>query len=154
MLRKLVLRADAIYLGFAALAAILIADIPGIFFGEGPLGAFGATAPQAGIGFIEAHGLAFILAVLLWRAASAKAWAVTSSTRSRHLTGAAVHLLLGSVNLFAWDFFVATDSLAGGYITTSLHWLFVVLQLLAAAGVLGRIDSNTGAAPAAAASVT
>jgi hypothetical protein len=82
-----------------------------------------ASAPHAGIGFIEAHGLALIIGVLLWRAPPVRAW---------HLTGAAVHVLLGISNLVFWQFFVAADMLWVGYLTTSLHGLFVVLQLLAA----------------------
>ena len=52
--------------------------------------------------------------------------------RSWHLTAAAVHLLLGTANLVFWDIFVAGDALIAGYVTTSLHWLFVGLQLFAA----------------------
>jgi hypothetical protein len=136
--------------GVAALAAILTLDIPGVFFGKGPLGATGVHAPQAGIGFIEAHGLALILAILMWRATSAGSWRVTAGSRAWHVTAAAIHVLLGSANLVAWEFFVSTDSLAAGYITTSLHWLLVALQLLAACGLLGRMTA-TGREPAAAA---
>jgi hypothetical protein len=60
---------------------------------------------------------------LLWRAEPVRAW---------HLTGVAVHVLLGISNLVFWQIFVAADMLLVGYLTTSLHGLFVVLQLLAA----------------------
>lgn len=125
-LRTLVLRANALFLTVASTAAALLADIPGIFFARGPLASIGQNAPQAGIGFLEAHGLALIFGVLFWRASSAYTW---------HFASVAVHLLLGTCNLIFWEFFVSTDSLAMGYVTTSLHWLFVVLQLAAAAAL-------------------
>ena len=46
----------------------MIFDIRGVLYGLGPQGRAHANAPYAGIGFVEAHGLAVILAVLLWRA--------------------------------------------------------------------------------------
>ncbi len=87
------------------------------------MGRIVAAAPHAGIGFVEAHGLAVILGVLLWRVAPERNW---------HLAAAAIHVLLGTANLAFWSFFVAADMLAMGYVTTSLHWLFVALQLAAA----------------------
>jgi len=134
-LRKLVLRANAVWLGGAGLMALFTFDIAGIFFGKGPLATLGAHVPQAGIGFMEAHGLAIIIAVLMWRAA-------TAPTRDWHLAGAAVHVLLGTCNLIFWDLFVSTGTLVAGYVTTALHWVFVVLQLLAASGFLGRTDAR------------
>jgi hypothetical protein len=122
MHRRLVLRANAVYLGAAALAALLLMDLPGILLGRGPAGAIVGASPYAGIGMVEAHALAFILAVLLWRAAPSRAW---------HLTALAIELPLGIANLAFWQIFVATDSLAMGYVTTTLHWTFVALQLLA-----------------------
>jgi hypothetical protein len=129
--RRFLLRANALYLLMAATGG-LRSDILGIFFGEGPLARVVADAPHAGIGFVEAHGLAVILGVLLWRAAPARSW---------HLAAAAIHVLLGTANVVFWQMFVAADMLAVGYVTTLLHWLFVVLQLAAAA--LGRADSAT-----------
>jgi hypothetical protein len=41
-------------------------------------------------------------------------------------------MLLGTANLVFWQIFITDDILAAGYSTTSLHWLFAVLQLLAA----------------------
>jgi hypothetical protein len=81
-------------------------------------------ARHLGIGFIEAHGLALIIGILLWRAEPSRSW---------HLTGAAVHVLLGTANLVFWQIFIAADALLGGYVTTSLHWLFAGLQLFSAA---------------------
>ena len=123
--RQAILRANAIFLLVAATAG-LWTDVLGIFFSVGAQAPIIANAPYAGIGFIEAHGLAFIIGVLLWRAAPERSW---------HLTAAAVHVLLGTANLVFWQIFIAADALWAGYVTTSLHWLFVVLQLTAAAAI-------------------
>jgi hypothetical protein len=117
--RTFVLRMHAGYLLVASFTAFFM-DVAASFFGIGPEAVLIAAAPHTGIGFIEAHGLAFILGLLLWRAAPERAW---------HLTGAAIGLLLGTCNLLFWDMFAAADSMAMGYVTTGLHWCFAVLQL-------------------------
>ena len=119
---RAVLRANALYIGIAGSAGLLF-DIRGVLYGLGPQGQVLAAAPHAAIGFVEAHGLAVILAVLLWRATPARSW---------HLTAVALEVLLGTSNLAFWSLFVATDALTLGYVTTGLHWLFVALQLIAA----------------------
>ena len=121
-MRTAILRANAVFLLVAA-AGGFTADILGAFYGRGPVASVLAAAPNAAIGFVEAHGLAFIIGVLLWRAETSRAW---------HLTAVAVHVLLGTANLVFWQLFVSSDMLAVGYITTALHWLFVALQLAAA----------------------
>jgi hypothetical protein len=123
--QRLILRGHAGYLGAAAVVSLLFMDLPGIFFAVGPAGRIVANAPHAGIGFVEAHGLALILSVLLWRAAPARSW---------HVTGLAIGLLLGTANLVFWQLFIAADALAMGYLTTSLHWAFALLQFWAAIG--------------------
>jgi hypothetical protein len=120
--RRIILRANAVYIGCAS-AMALIFDILGVFFGTGPQGRILASAPHAAIGFIEAHGLALILSVLLWRAIPGTSW---------HLTAFALEVLLGTANLVFWDIFVAAGALALGYVTTSLHWVFAALQCFAA----------------------
>jgi hypothetical protein len=90
------------------------------------------------VGTTEAHGLALILGVLLWRAAPLRSW---------HLTALAIHVLLGTSNLVFWQVFVAADFLAAGYITTSLHELFVVLQLFAPTTAPGVNTSNENRPP-------
>jgi hypothetical protein len=119
------LRANALYIGVAGSAGLLF-DIRGVLYGLGPQGRVLAAAPHAAIGLVEAHGLAVILAVLLWRATPSRAW---------HLTAVAIEVLLGTSNLAFWSLFVATDALMLGYLTTGLHWMFVALQLTAAFGV-------------------
>jgi hypothetical protein len=122
-LRRLLLRANAVFLIVAAVGAWVTADFPASFSGSGPMGTLIAHQPALGIGFIEAHGLAIILGVLLWRAPSAPSW---------HLTGAAIHLLLGSCNVIFWQFFIAMDALPMGWVTTVMHGLLFALQSFAA----------------------
>jgi hypothetical protein len=123
--KQLVLRGNALYLGIAGTTALLFMDIRGIYFDAGPVSRVIDAAPHSAIGFVEAHGLAIILAVVLWRAASIAA-------RFWHLIAAATELLLGTANLVFWQLFVDGDALVGGYVTTTLHWVFVVAQLTAA----------------------
>ena len=121
-MRQRILRANALYLLVASIGGLL-SDITGAFLARGPQSRILDSEPAAAIGFLEAHGLALIIAVLLWRAVPLRSW---------HLTAVAVHVLLGTANLIFWEYFVAVDMLAAGYVTTFLHWLFVGLQLFAA----------------------
>jgi len=122
MIRQRILRGNALYIGVAGLAGMVF-DLRGAFYGLGPQGRVLADAPHTAIGFFEAHGLAVILAVLLWRATPSRSW---------HLTALAMDALLGAANLIFWQIFIAADALAMGYITTGLHWIFVALQIAAA----------------------
>ncbi len=96
-----------------------------------------SDAPHAAIGFVEAHGLALIIGVLLWRAPPQRVW---------HLTATAVHVLLGTANLAFWQLFVASDMLMVGYVTTVLHGLFAILQLVAAMSATSASRDYTGSA--------
>ena len=120
-IRHVLLRANATFL-LSASAGGFASDVRGIFFGLGPVARVVAEAPYAGLGFIEAHGLAFILGILIWRAQPARGW---------HLAAAAIHVLLGTANLVFWQLFIVSDMLLVGYVTTALHGLFVVLQMSA-----------------------
>jgi hypothetical protein len=116
-----IVRANALYIGIAGVAG-LIFDIRGVLFGLGPQGLVLADAPHAAIGFVEAHGLAAILSVVLWRSAAA---------RASHVAAFAMDALLGTSNLAFWPLFVFTDALMVGYVTTTLHLTFALLNLLA-----------------------
>jgi len=131
--RHLILRANALYIGVAGFAGVIF-DIRGVLYGAGPQGRALAAAPFAGIGFVEAHGLAVILAVVLWRA---------RPERAAHLTALAVVALLGTANLAFWQAFIAMDALVMGYLTTALHWTFVALNLAAAIQVNPAISRRT-----------
>src|SRR5262245_60532604 len=71
--RTILLRTNAVFLLLASSWG-LWADLSGAFLGVGPQRPILAAAPFAAIGFVEAHGLAFIFGVLLWRAEAARAW--------------------------------------------------------------------------------
>jgi hypothetical protein len=119
--RRKLLRFNALFLLIASTGGFCM-DVAGSFFGRGVEVAILNNAPGAGIGLIEAHGLAFILGLhLLW----------AEPKRSWHLTGFGVHLLLGSANLAFWQFFVVSDTLIMGVVTTVFHWIFVALHLAA-----------------------
>jgi hypothetical protein len=120
--RRAILRANALYIGIAGFAGVIF-DLRGAFFGLGPQGRVLALAPHAGIGFVEAHGLAVILAITLWRG---------PPLRSAHVTALGIETLLGVSNLLFWQTFVAMDAVLLGYVTTILHGSFAALQLLAA----------------------
>ncbi|EMJ92634.1 hypothetical protein [Leptospira alstonii] len=121
--RKLLLRINGIMLIFAAIAGLFSMDILGIFFAKGPAARLFEGQEYIGIGSLEAHGLALILGVLLFRA---------EPTRSWHITAVAIHTLLGTANILLWQIFIVVDSLPMGYITTIMHWCFVLIQLIAA----------------------
>jgi hypothetical protein len=121
---RLLLRLNATFLGGVGFFSLFAMDLRGIFWGAGPVAHVVALAPHAGIGFVEAHGLAAILSVLWWRATPDRGW---------HLTAVAAEVLLGTSNLVFWQLFVDADVLMLGYITTMLHWIFAALQLRAAA---------------------
>jgi hypothetical protein len=127
--RRLILRANALYLGVASIAAFLLLDLRGIAFGAGPAAQIFAAAPHAAIGFVEAHGLAFILGVLLWNA---------QPVRYAHFTAAAVMGLLGVSNIVFWPLFTATGMTAAGVLLASAHLAFALLQLVAASGPRAR----------------
>jgi hypothetical protein len=128
--RRLLLRANALYLGIAAIASLLLLDLRAVVFGTGPASAILAAAPHAAIGFVEAHGLAFIMAVLLWQA---------PPNRYAHLTAAAVMSLLGISNLAFWPLFTATGMTAAGVVLTALHLGFALAQAHAARKVELRL---------------
>ena len=129
-IRQRILRAHAVYMGVAAILGLLFLDLRGFILNTGPGSQVASAAPFTIIGFFEAHGLALILAVLFWGAAPERKW---------HLTGMATAALLGTANVIFWRFFVATDTLVMGYLTTGLHWTFAVAQLLAVAALKGDV---------------
>jgi hypothetical protein len=131
--RQFILRANALYIGIAGFAGMIF-DIRGVLYGLGPQGRALADAPYAGIGFVEAHGLAVILGVVLWR---------SRPERAAHLTALAVVALLGTANLAFWQVFVAMDALTMGYLTTALHWMFVALNLAAAMQMSSAVTERT-----------
>jgi len=111
------LRLDSIFLGLAGTAA-MIAETVGHFLGFGPL-AETRGSPHT-IGGFEAHGLAVLIAILLFHGATAadrKLW---------HVVGLTTHLFLASANLLYWSSFVYHGLLPVGIVSTVLHIIFAV----------------------------
>ena len=115
------LRLDGIFLMLAGGLA-MIAETVGHFFGAGPF-ASDLGSPHT-IGGFEAHGLAFLIGVLLLRGAR------LADRRLWHRVGFVTHLFLGSANLLFWTSFVQQGLLAAGYVTTSLHIVLVVVHAI------------------------
>ena len=120
-LSRWTLRADGIFLAIAGSAALFIESL-GHFYGVGPLAAT-LDSPHT-IGGFEAHGLAIIIAVLLFRAAT------LSDRRLWHVIGLSVHVLLGSANILFWSSFIQQGLLMVGIVTTALHFIFVATQVI------------------------
>ena len=125
--RRRILRANAAFLTVMSLFGLAL-DIAGAFFASGPqsrilTGSSAGGPPAVGIGFVEAHGLALILGITLWRVPPTRPW---------HLTAAAIHLLLGVSNLAFWNIFVESQMLGMGYFTTIAHGVFAAAQLASA----------------------
>jgi hypothetical protein len=131
--RQAILRADAIFLLLIAAGGLWM-DVLAIVFADGPQSRVIASAPLAGMGFLEAHGLALIIGILLWRADPLRSW---------HITAVAVHVILGMASLMFRQIFIVAGILAAGYAMTSLHFLFVVIQLFAASTAATRAPSQT-----------
>lgn len=98
-----VLRAHGLFLCLASVSAMRN-DLLGIFFEQGPVSSIVAKAPYSGIGFVEAHGLAFLLSLWLLSTQPQRPW---------HLTGAGIALLLGTCNLAFWQIFIGRYALGG-----------------------------------------
>lgn len=118
-MRKLILRADACWLVLASLAGLAVAG-SGAFFASAP--SVLRAVPEAAVGLMQAHGLALIFGLLMWRALP---------RRSSHVIGGSVHLLLGAGSALFWP--ATADVLPIEHLITGLHLLFAVAQLLAAA---------------------
>jgi hypothetical protein len=111
------LRLNAIFLGLAG-ALAMIAETVGHFLGLGP---FAATrgSPHT-IGGFEAHGLAVLIAILLFRGAT------LADRKPWHVVGLTTHLFLASANLLFWSSFVYHGLLPVGIVSTFLHVILVV----------------------------
>lgn len=119
------LRGNGIFLMFMGTGAAL-SDAVGHFFGRGPLAAAMYRAPLA-ISSFEAHLLAVVLGVLLWKGAR------SIDKRPHHVLAAVVHLILGGSNvLFFQGAFGSLGMERFGVVITTIHFLFVVAQAWAA----------------------
>ena len=128
-LSRWTLRLDGIFLALAGSAA-MITETVGHFLGIGPM-AETLRSPYT-IGGFEAHGLALIIAVLLFRASA------LADRRLWHAVGLSTHLLLGSANILFWSSFVQLGLVLMGVVTTALHIMFAVAQAACLRGLTQR----------------
>lgn len=118
-LNKAVLKLNAFFL-------ILIGSLQMVFeslshfTGTGPLADRFTQSPYT-IGFFEAHGLAILMGILLWRASQRpeKFW---------HQLAVLIHILLGGANLLFWDSFVQLDFVLPGIVATIFHGIFIFTE--------------------------
>ena len=115
-LSQRVLKLDGAFLLLSG-GSSMIAETVGHFSGSGPFAKMKGS-PYT-IGSFEAHGLAAISGVLLYRAARVPERSLW------HQVGRAVHLLLAGSNMLYWSSFVKMDMLRAGIVTTLLHAVFV-----------------------------
>jgi hypothetical protein len=136
---------NGVLLAAIALVAFLT-DLAGAFLN---IGGFASVLYQndAAVGMVEAHGLAFIAAVLL---------VVNRNALGPrfNFAAAAVHLLLGSSNLLFWPLYGAHGLLVMGVVTTAMHGLFFALELGAALWRKPEIVTGPGAVFRVAAGIT
>src|SRR5215210_8756424 len=120
--RSTLMRANGAFLALVG-GAQMIFELLSDFGGIGPLGRIFAGSHYT-IGFLEAHGLAFLIGVLLIGVAASE------PKRYWHSFAACVHLLLGGANLLFWHSFVVWGLVPMGIIATAFHGLFLVAQLV------------------------
>lgn len=125
-IRQRLLRINAIVLGGFGVFGLAVLDIPGACCQVGALGAVIRDAPSSAIGFVEAHGLAIIVAALLFHASR------RVPDRSWHVAAAVTHLLLGTANIVFWDIFVVGDVVWLGVLVTIMHFAFATAETVAA----------------------
>ena len=123
LIRSRILRADAILLfmfGMFGLAEDLSSYLAGTFVLKDAL----LNNPLA-VGFVEAHGLALIMAMLFFINASA------NDTKQWHVTALTLHLFLGICNLFFWQGFIDLNIVRVGVVATIFQIVFVIAHGIA-----------------------
>ena len=100
-----------------------ISDYMGFRTGAGPLGNI-LKGNFLAVGALEAHGLAFIVGLVLL------VYALRSMDVSWHWIGAGVHILLGGSNLIFWSYFQEIGIVNQEIVITAIHGLFVLAHLL------------------------
>ena len=118
-LNKTVLKLNALFLMLIGSLQIIF-ELLSHFMGAGPLADRFLESPYT-LGFFEAHGLAVLMGILLWRAAAnpQKFW---------HQLAVIIHILLGGANLLFWNSFIQLDFVAPGIVATVFHGIFVVME--------------------------
>jgi hypothetical protein len=103
----------------------VVVELLAYYAGAGPYGYIFEASPYA-IGWVEAHGLAFIIGILLLLSV-----AVRDLRRFWHVVAAVVHTLLGTANLLFWNSFVAVGMVPMGITATVVHVVFVAAHIAA-----------------------
>jgi hypothetical protein len=116
LLNKTVLKLNAAFLILIG-SLQMIFELLSHFGGIGPLANRFTQSPFT-IGFFEAHGLAALIGLLLWRASAnpEKFW---------HQFAIVIHILLGGANLLFWNSFVQLDFVLPGIVATVFHGVFI-----------------------------
>jgi hypothetical protein len=113
-------------------------DLGGFFLNRGPLGP-SLHGNLDSLAFLEAHGLAVIIGVLLivHRNAPEPRW---------HWIASATHILLGGSNLMFWPIFNQYDLVPMGIVATAMHMFFAATQFAAGALRTPGVTSGPGSA--------
>lgn len=144
-LGHLLLRTNGLLLTIVA-AFSAVADLAGHFLGVGPHGTRLLGDPGT-LGYFEAHALAIIVGVVLYRCAARE-------DNTGHLLGTAVHGLLGASNLMFWSTAEHYDMQSAVGIATIVHGVFVVAHVAVAAARRPELLSGLGGSFRVAALVT
>jgi phosphoglycerol transferase MdoB-like AlkP superfamily enzyme len=132
-LGKTILLADASFLLVVGCIQQLF-ELLSHFFGIGLWAKTFLHSPFT-IGFFEAHGLAVLIAIMLYRAA------FFAKKGFWHLCAMLVHGLLGGANLLFWTSFIHFNIVPMGIIVTGAHGFFALAQ--GTCFILARRSSHT-----------
>jgi hypothetical protein len=119
--RRWLLLADGVFLVVVGGVQVVF-ELLAYYKGVGPYGYIFEESPYA-IGWVEAHGLAFIIGVLLLTVA------VRDLRRFWHVLAAAVHTLLGTANLVFWNSFIVFGMVPMGIAATVVHFVLVAAHV-------------------------
>jgi hypothetical protein len=100
----------------------VVFELLAYYKGVGPYGYVFEESPYA-IGWVEAHGLAFIVGVLFLSVAA------RDLRRFWHVLAAAVHTLLGTANLVFWQSFIVFGMVPMGIAATVVHFVLVAAHV-------------------------
>jgi hypothetical protein len=116
-MRAIVLRVNAAFLALAGVFG-LVSDLQSYVYGIGP---FGRTFFQNStvIGVVEAHGLALLIAGILWFVAGDR------SRNFGHWIALIAHAVMGVSNIVWFDVFRNVQSEAQGVAITVAHFAFI-----------------------------